>query len=215
MNADEPASKRGIRFSRRGFLGATGAVGSAAAAATVWSAPAEAAPAASEAQRRTMILQLAAVGVIFPLRLPGAGSTGPAKAQKSVSRLRAAQRRFRGRSVPLTEHRPATTASLQAAERAMSADRLALARTGADTLIARNLLDAGQADLLQGAGKLAAGGSSRDRAALTAAVELAVGTVFPGSGKRATTAAGEWVGLLATMYRRGDLPGALRQRGIR
>ena len=120
----EPAA-RGQRGgqTRRGFLRAAGAVGAASLVAVPTSSPGS-----LPAGERLMILQVARVGAAFPIEFPGFGEPGPAISRATAARLRSAARRASG-------------------------PRLALARSGARTLIAQGLLDHPRPRLVQGIGR--------------------------------------------------------------
>lgn len=163
-----------------------------------------------------MIVRVARVGTVFPVRLPASGQAIPPKASRAIARLGAAQRKLPRGAARLAEGAAPTAGRLRTAERSMPADLLALARAGADELIAAKLLSVGQASLLAGIGRLAATSTPAERKGLTAAVALAVGTVFTGTNNSAASVvAGQWLGMLRTMYQQGTLHQALRQRGIR
>jgi hypothetical protein len=162
-----------------------------------------------------MVLRIARAGVVFPVVLPEYGQSVPAHERRAVAGLWAAQRRFRGPGVRITEHRPATMGRLVAAERHLPADQVESARSGADLLIIGGLSDSGTAALVAGVGDLAATAAGRDRDDLLAAATLAVATVFTATPAQCETSAGQWLNLLAIMHHRGTLAGALRQRGIR
>jgi hypothetical protein len=202
-------------MSRRGFIGASGALGGLGAAAIVAGGPtAGAAATAPPAMERAMLLKLARAGVTFPLALPAYNEPGPPKARALIARLRSAQRGLPPGGIVLAGHHPATMARLVSAERRMPLGDLTRARAGADLLIAAGLLGAGQAALLYGTGRLAAG-PPRYYSQLVAAVTLAIATVFPGFDPAASTPASQWLRTLAIMYRARTLRPALRRRGIR
>lgn len=205
---------RGVGTSRRRFLGVAGAAGSAAALTVVLGAsPAGAAP--SVTAERAMILRVARAGSVFPLRLRGVSGAASAR-DRAISRLHGAQGRLRKGALRLTEGREPATSLLPGAERAFPASQLALARRGADRLIAAGLPDTGQAAFLTAIGGYAATAPAARRQELTAAVALAVRTVFTGADIAAASgAARQWLALLSIMHQRGTLPDALRERGIR
>lgn len=203
--------------SRREFLGVVGAASAATTTVLAGASAATASTSASVAQTETMILRIAQVGVVFPLRLPLAGQTGYGKEARTGARLRAAQHGLSkgGGLRPANCVRP-TAARLRAAEHTMPAAYLALARIAAEALVAAGLLTAGQAVFLEGIGQQAATATVPARTALLAAVALSVRTAFPGASERnAATAAEWWLGAVETMHRRGILRDALQRRGIR
>jgi hypothetical protein len=206
--------------SRRKFLGVVGAASATATTVLAGASAATAATAstsASVAQTQAMILRIAQVGVIFPLRLPLSGQAGYEKGAMTVARSRAARPGLGkgGGLRPANGVRP-TAARLRTAEHTMPADYLALARTAAKPLVAAGLLATGQAALLEGIGQQAATAAAPARAALLAAVTLSVRTVFPDASERtAATAAGWWLGAVEAMHRQGILRDALQRRGIR
>jgi hypothetical protein len=160
---------------RRGFLGIVGAAGVAALVPL-----ADLSPGALSADERTMILQVARTGAVFPIAFPDFGEPGPASTRATAARLR------------------------EAASRSSPA-RLALARAGADALIARGLLNQPQARLLDGLGQQA--GVTAAKPGLTATVALAIATVSrhfdPGSDEAALL----WTRGLQIMHQRGLLAG--------
>lgn len=210
---DSAASAGSGGLSRRGFLGATGAVGSAVAATTVLAAgPASAAPAATLAQERAMLLRIAALGAVFPLRVPLRGESGPSAARHSLAALRAVQRRHPGKVVALGDRHTATMSTLVSAERRLTAPRLAEARAAADALIARGHLTTGQPALVTAIAERA---GTTDRAGLLAAIALAVAAAYPGSASMYTATATQWLDLVAALHHRGTLQGATRHQGLR
>jgi hypothetical protein len=209
----------GDPVSRRGFLGG----GSAAVAAAVMvghpatrtGAPdSRTGPVISSLQRR-MIVQVAGAGAVFPLRLPVHSQAGPARAQRALSRLRAAQAQLGPGLLQLGAACRPTRARIRAAEQSMPPAELAAARAGADLLVRAGLLDSGHAPLLTGLGYLAATAPASDRSALVGAATLAVRTVFGDAAHhRARNAAGQWLTLLSAMHERGTLRPAIQQRGL-
>ena len=208
------------RMSRRGFLSG----GSAAAAAVVMSRypakPPEALPNGTEpvitGPQRRMILQMARAGMVFPLRLPARDQADPARAQRAISRLRAAQHRLGPGLLQLGAARRPSLAGLRVAESAMPPAELATARAGADLLIGAGLLNAGHGPLLTGIGQMAAMARPPQAAGLQAAATLAVRSVFSEAAHhRVRDAAGQWLNLLSAMHERGTLRPAVRQRGLR
>lgn len=200
-------------LSRRGFLGAGSAAAVTAVLAVRQAGPATAAP---TALRRKMLVQVAQAGMAFPLRLPPGGHPGPARARIPLSRLRAAQSQLGPGLLRLGDGSRPSLARLRAAERATRASELSTARTGADVLITAGLLGSGQARLLKGIGRLAATARPSDRAALEAAVTLAVRSVFSHASARAAgDAARRWLSLLGGMHEQEVLHTVIRQRGIR
>ena len=163
----------GTSLNRRGFLGVAGAVGAAVLAL----GPAARRPALT-ADERQMILQVARAGAVFPIEFPAFGEPGPATSRATPARLR------------------------QAAGRA-SPGRLALARAGADALIADGLLNQPRSRLLAGIGRQAARAPGDHE--LTAAVALAIATVSrhfdPGSDDAALT----WTDGLRRLHQRGTV----------
>jgi hypothetical protein len=197
------------RLSRRGFLGATGAVVTAATA--LGAGPAAAAGRPSLADERAVILGIAAAGVVFPVLLPRHDEPGPAGVRPILAQVRRPGAAAPG--VELYRGRPVTMNALVAAEQTLAAVRVEHARKGADALIARGLQRTGRAALIAGVADLSATGTAVGRD-LLAAVTLAVATVFPGTETGYEVAAREWLTLLGTMHRRGTLRGALAEQGI-
>jgi hypothetical protein len=172
---DLPGQDRLASLDRRGFLGLAGAAGTA-----VLVAGAGVAPGSLSVQERTMILQVARAGAVFPIEFPGFGEPGPAVARATAARLRGA------------------------ASRLVSA-RWGQARAGADALIARGLLGQPRARLLAGIGReadVAASGPG-----LTAVVALAIGTVSRHFDPGCDEAALVWIDGLRIMHQRGVLAG--------
>jgi hypothetical protein len=183
-------------LSRRGFLGAAATAGSAATViAILGTSPAGAAVNAgpSLSAERAMILQVARVGSVFPIKLP---------APVLLNRL----------GLTLSEYQPPTMARLRSAEGRLSTGRLAAARTGADGLIAAGLLHTDQVGLLAGIGREMTAGSQSVRDGLLAAVTLAIATVLPSVYTASDKAARTWTGIVASNYQHGALrPGARRK----
>jgi hypothetical protein len=125
-----------------------------------------------------MLLQVARAGAVFPIRFPDFGEPGPATARATAARLR--------RAVSRT-----------------SPARLAMARAGADAMIAHGLLNQPRPLLLDGIGRLT--GAAPAQPALTAAVALAIATVSrqfdPGSDEAALL----WADGLRRAHERGLL----------
>ena len=175
-------------------------------------APAGVIPLSAE---RRMILQLARAGTVFPIRLPVRDQAGTPRAQRALSRLRAAQHRLDPGLVQLGSACRPSLARLRAAECAVPATDLSAARAGADLLIDAGLLDSGHAPMLAGLGHLAANARTQEKAALMGAATLAVRTVFTDAAHhRVRNAAGQWLNLLSAMHGQGTLRPAMRQRGL-
>jgi hypothetical protein len=213
-------------MSRRGFLGGGSA---AAVAAVITGRPAG--PAGEDPRdadggvvplslERRMIVQLARAGIVFPVRIPVPGQHGALagntmRAQRALSRLRAAQDDLDPGLLRLGSAVRPSLARLQVAEHSMPASDLAVARGGADLLIRAGLLDSGHGPVLAGVGKLAADVRPPERAALAGAVTLAVRSVFDDAAHaRVPAAAGHWLNVLAAMHGQGTLRPAIRQRGL-
>jgi hypothetical protein len=206
------------QMSRRGFLSG----GSAAAAAAVMGSALAGARYRAEPHtaslQRAMIIQVAQVGAVFPLRLPTLGQASPARARarRAISRLRTAQGQLGPGLLQLGAARRPSLARLRATEPALPAAEHAAGRAGADLLIRAGLLGSGHAPLLAGLGHLAATGQPAERAALLGAATLAVRTVFGDAAHhRARTAADQWLGVLSALHEQGTLQTAIRQRGLR
>lgn len=198
-------------MNRRGFLSG----GSAAAVGAVIGAHSATTPGPAPvpvSAQRTMIIQLARAGLVFPLLLPAPGSTG---GWRALSHLRAAQDRLEPGLLQLGAAARPGVGRLRAAERGMPDAELAGACEGASLLVRADLLGAGHAALLTGAGRLMATARPADRAALHSATTLAVRMAFPGAAHhRARLAASRWLGLLSAMHAQGTLRPAIRERGL-
>lgn len=199
-----PATAGGL--SRRRLLGVTGAAGSAAALAAVTGVrPAMAGTDAAVPQERAMILAVARAGTVFPLRLAViSGGLGSRRDLRLPADAEVA-------GLPLGKYQPPTMARLRAAEKALPTRQLRLARSGAAALVSAGLLGASQVRLLEGIARRAV----PNAADLQEMAALAIATVFRVSRSAAEPAAGQWLGLLGTMYDDGTLQTALRQGGIR
>jgi hypothetical protein len=160
-------------LNRRNFLEVAGAAGAGVLAAR---------PGAStrslSADERTMIVQVAKAGAVFPIPFPSFGEPGTASSRATETRLIAPARR-------------------------LSADRLALARAGADLLIAQGLLNQSRARLLDGIGRLA--GTASGERALSATVALAIGTVSRHFDPGRDYPASLWIAGLRLLHQRGEL----------
>lgn len=202
-------------FSRRRFLRRTAAAGSAAvvSAAAVSGSEAAVQPASAArpgqpgapgtsgavggpgaagaaplSQQRDMLLQVARVGAAYPYELrDGFGETGRARDR-------------------------ATPARLSAAEKRLSPQRLQLARAGADALIAKGLLGASQARMLDGIGRYAAGADAQSYKALVAFVALGSATLIKRLDPSSDAVAKIWLGGLRRVHRRGQQPRPVRHR---
>jgi len=204
---------------RRAFLSA----GSAAAAGAMIGGytatmhapvPAGAEPVTLGVQRR-MIIQLARAGTMFPVRLPVRGHASPARAERALSRLRAAQDQLEPGLLQLGAAARPSLARLHTAEQAMPAEELAAAREGAAVLVHAGLLDSGHAALLAGLGRMMTTAEPAERAGLHGAATLAVRMVFGDAAHhRVAIAAGRWLSLLSVMHTQGTLRPAIRQRGM-
>jgi len=163
-------------MSRRGLLGVLAGVG-AAAFVTM---PGYISSGSLSADERIMILQVARAGAVFPIAFPDFGEPGPASSRATAARLR----RAAGRASP---------------------QRLALARSGADALIAQGLLNRPRARLLDGIGQQAGPTAAESR--LTAVVALAIATVSRHFDPDSDEAALLWTDGLRIMHQRGLLAG--------
>jgi hypothetical protein len=132
------------------------------------------------AGQRLMVLQVARAGAVFPIRFPDFGEPGPATARATAARRRRAASRT-------------------------SPGRLALARAGADTMIAHGLLNQPRARLLDGIGQLT--GTAQAQPGLTAAVALAIATVSRHFDPASDDAALIWTDGLRRVHQRGLLAG--------
>ncbi len=166
--------------------GFLGVTGAAGSAALV--APSVPARPLSQ-QQRAMILRVASAVAVFPIAFPGFGEAGPATARVTTPRLLAAARR-------------------------LSSRQLALARAGADDLIARGLPDQDQARLLAAIGAQA-GATPGTSSRLTAVSALAIATVSRRFNPSSDSFALVWTGVLRRMHERGVLGRAVARRGIR
>jgi len=213
-------------MSRRGFLGAGSA---AAVTALITGHPAG--PADEDTREadggavplsleRRMIVQLARAGIVFPVQIPvhdqrGARAGNTMRAQRALSRLRAAQHDLDPGLLRLGSAERPSLARLQVAEGDMPASDLVAARAGADLLVRAGLLDSGHGPVLAGVGQLAANARPPERAALAGAVTLGVRSVFRDVAHvRVRAAAGHWLNVLAAMHGQGTLRPAIRQRGL-
>ena len=122
-----------------------------------------------------MILQVARAGAVFPMEFPGFDEPGPAVSRATAARLRGAARRASG-------------------------PRLAVARSGARTLIAQGLLDHPRPRLVQGIGGLADDPAAQRE--LTAVAALAIATVSSHFDPDSDHAAQRWIGGLRELHRR-------------
>lgn len=167
---------RWASVNRRGFLCAAGAATLAFGPAT--GRGSLAASGSLTADERLMVLQVARAGAVFPIRFPDFGEPGPATARATAARLRRAASRT-------------------------SPGRLALAKAGADAMIARGLLNQPRARLLDGIGQLT--GTSQADPTLTATVALAIATVSRHFDPGSDEAAQLWTDGLRRAHERGLL----------
>ena len=173
-----PGGDRRASVNRRGFLCVAGA-----ATLALGPAPGRGSLSASgslTADERLMVLQVARAGAVFPIRFPDFGEPGPATGRATAARLRRAASRT-------------------------SPGRLALARSGADAMIARGLLNQPRARLLDGIGQLS--GTAHAQPALNAAVALAIATVSRHFDPGSDDAAQLWTDGLLRVHERGLLAG--------
>jgi hypothetical protein len=182
MTADEMTGGSDRRRSRRRFLGQA-AAGSAIVASGLGlptSTAADDEVALSSRQRR-MVLQVARAGARVPIDFPDFGEPGPAVERATLERL-------------------------QAAEREVDADRLALVRAGAADLIDAGLLGVGQDRLVEGIARHGAEADLGQDRALVALVAIAIATISKHFDPNADSAAQLWVDGLRRAHEKGGRP---------
>ncbi|MEV4548013.1 hypothetical protein [Nonomuraea wenchangensis] len=163
----------------------TGAAGSALLIGATSPTPASATAETLSDEQRSMALQVAKAGAVYPIELPGFGERGTASSRATAARLRAAEARLR----------PA---------------RLAAVRAGADLLISQGLPAAPRPALLAGIGRVAATVTPAERQSLIALVALGAATVARHFDPASDSPATVWIGGLAHLHEQGVQPEALR-----
>lgn len=203
--------------SRRRFLGTVGTAGTVATTLAAFGAePASASPGGSIDKERAMILQIAQAGTVFPIKLSALSSTRLSRVRETLAGMQLTRRSPAQVALALSRHQSPTRARLMTAERQTTRSRLTLARTGARTLLAAGLLDAGRAAVIDGIARQMPTATHAERDALVSAVSMAVTTVFPNINEdAAVNVARQWLGLLRRMHQLGTLRHGIRQRGIR
>ncbi len=171
-----PASPPAV--TRRGLLKVSGMAGAGLLLSLSAAVPASAAvPVSLSAAEARLILQVAAVGAVFPVAFPAFGETGPASSRVTMARLAPAVRR-------------------------LSAVRLSSVRAGLAELTGAGMLDVAPQRLLDGITLL----SNSSGSPLTPVVALAIATVSTHFDPNADAAAQVWIGGLREMHRRGVRP---------
>jgi len=191
MVPDPPWNRHSI--TRRGFLGTAGVAGTAAVALP--GRPATGRPGSMSARQREMVLAVARVAAVFPVRVSAAKASGPDRLQVC------------------TRFANPTAARVLAATGRLPGQRLALARDGADALLAAGLLGQSQARLLDGMAGYAT--TAAGQARLSAVVALAISAWSGQPGTDCENLAGNWTGILNRLRERGTLGHVATLRGIR